>query len=275
MCRDVAAMMSSMKILERTSQLAKVFGIDFTSVLTRGSQYRVESMLLRLTKVCCSSFLVLVLILMQINNYVLLTPSRKQVNEQRAALCQALNMEPRSNFYHDPVLVLDFQSLYPSMMIAYNLCFSTCLGEIPQAPSATPQFGCLPKSPASLSDMGLLGSDRLNIAPLSGTRGVLFARPEVRRGVLPAMLEEILETRKMVKARMKLSDKEPVLKQMLDFCQLALKLIANVTYGYTAASFSGRMPCIDLGDSIVGLGRRTTENAKSVIESTWPHCKVV
>ncbi len=51
MCKDVMAMMQSMKILERTSQLAKVFGIDFTSVLTRGSQYRVESMLLRLTKV--------------------------------------------------------------------------------------------------------------------------------------------------------------------------------------------------------------------------------
>jgi hypothetical protein len=49
--QDVLAMLSSMKIVERTSQLAKVFGIDFSSVLTRGSQYRVESMLLRMTKV--------------------------------------------------------------------------------------------------------------------------------------------------------------------------------------------------------------------------------
>ena len=197
------------------------------------------------------------------------------MNEQRAALCQALNMEPRSNFYHDPVLVLDFQSLYPSMMIAYNLCFSTCLGEIPSVESPPPQFGCLSRNPAGLEEIVALGSDRLNISPLSGTRGVLFAKPEVRRGVLPVMLEEILETRKMVKARMKRSDKQPVLKQMLDFCQLALKLIANVTYGYTAASFSGRMPCIDLGDSIVGLGRRTTEHAKAVIEAKWPNCKVV
>lgn len=34
---------------------------------------------------------------------------------------------------------------------------------------------------------------------------------------------------------------------MLDARQLGLKLIANVTYGYTGASFSGRMPCVEVG----------------------------
>ena len=35
--------------------------------------------------------------------------------------------------------------------------------------------------------------------------------------------------------------------KMLDARQLGLKLIANVTYGYTGANFSGRMPCIEVG----------------------------
>ena len=39
-------------------------------------------------------------------------------------------MEPMSAFYSSPLLVLDFQSLYPSIMIAYNYCYSTCLGRI-------------------------------------------------------------------------------------------------------------------------------------------------
>ena len=41
-----------------------------------------------------------------------------------------LIMEPASAFYSSPLLVLDFQSLYPSIMIAYNYCYSTCLGRV-------------------------------------------------------------------------------------------------------------------------------------------------
>lgn len=42
-----------------------------------------------------------------------------------------------------------------------------------------------------------------------------------------------------------------VLQRILNARQFGLKLIANVTYGYTAAGFSGRMPCAELADSIV------------------------
>ena len=52
--------------------------------------------------------------------------------------CLPLVMEPESRFYADPVIVLDFQSLYPSVVIAYNLCFSTCLGRPAHAASSVP-----------------------------------------------------------------------------------------------------------------------------------------
>lgn len=38
---------------------------------------------------------------------------------------------------------------------------------------------------------------------------------------------------------------------MLDYRQYALKMIANVTYGYTSASFSGRMPCVEIAGTRV------------------------
>lgn len=56
-----------------------------------------------------------------------------------------------------------------------------------------------------------------------------------------------------------------IIFQIFNARQLALKLIANVTYGYTAAGFSGRMPCAELADSIVQCGRSTLEKAISFV----------
>jgi DNA polymerase zeta len=49
---------------------------------------------------------------------------------------------------------------------------------------------------------------------------------------------------------------------MLDARQLGLKYIANVTYGYTSATFSGRMPAVEIADSIVQSGRETLEKVR-------------
>jgi len=43
------------------------------------------------------------------------------------------------------------------------------------------------------------------------------------------------------------------LYKILNAQQLGLKLIANVTYGYTSANFSGRMPCIEVLIEIICL----------------------
>jgi DNA polymerase zeta len=42
------------------------------------------------------------------------------------------------------------------------------------------------------------------------------------------------------------------LYKILNAQQLGLKLIANVTYGYTSANFSGRMPCIEVLLKMIG-----------------------
>ncbi|CAG2123243.1 unnamed protein product, partial [Medioppia subpectinata] len=151
----------------------------------------------------------------------------------------------------DPVVVLDFQSLYPSMMIAYNYCYSTCLGRVDQLIEQTEfsEFGCIGLEVRKQ----LLYKYRndIHISP----NGVVFLKDYVRKGILPKMLDEILETRIMVKNAMKMNNKKQNpskgLNRKLDARQLGLKMIANFTYGYTSANFSGRMPCVDVADSIV------------------------
>ena len=82
------------------------------------------------------------------------------------------------------------------------------------------------------------------------------------------MLQEIIDTRIMIKTSMKNYKTDKSLSRILDSRQLGLKLLANVTYGYAGASFSGRMPCVEIADAIVQTGRATLEKAIDLINST-------
>lgn len=241
-------LLEKLDIIGRTSELARLFGIQFYEVLSRGSQFRVESMMLR----TAAPF-----------SYIPVSPSVRQRSHSRAPECIPLILEPESRFYIDPVIVLDFQSLYPSMIIAYNYCFSTCLGRVEHFGKNVPfEFGCTSLSvPVSL--LQKLQND-IHISPT----GIAFVKSSIRRGILPSMLEEILNTRVMVKQSMKKIKDNSALKKLLDARQMGLKLIANVTYGYTGATFSGRMPSVEVADSIVGKARETLERAIHLIENT-------
>jgi hypothetical protein len=208
------AMLDQLDLLGRTAEMARAYGIDFESVLTRGSQYRVESMLMRLARS---------------QNFLLSTPTREQVANQPAMEAQPLILEPESRMYTSPVVVLDFQSLYPSIVIAYNMCYSTMLGRPGHAreevvtrsttpivsvgpdttgigpnPTATASTTTIPGAKLGVLDnhvlprgtlKGTLDPEKLLITP----NGTAFAPAEARRGVFARMLSEILETRIMVK----------------------------------------------------------------------------
>lgn len=233
------------ELIPRTSEQARLLGVDFFSVFSRGSQFKVESLMFRIAKP---------------ESFVLVSPSRKQVGAQNALECLPLVMEPMSSFYTSPLLVLDFQSLYPSIVIAYNYCYSTCLGRVTSWRGTNKMgFADFKRTPGLLE----LVKDKINIAP----NGMMYVKPEMRKSLLAKMLGEILETRVMVKSGMKVDKDDRTLQQLLNNRQLALKLIANVTYGYTSASFSGRMPCSEIADSIVQTGRETLEKAIALIHS--------
>ena len=233
------------ELVPRTSEQARLLGVDFFSVFSRGSQFKVESLMFRIAKP---------------ENLLLPSPSRKQVGQQNALECLPLVMEPQSAFFTSPVLVLDFQSLYPSVMIAYNYCYSTCIGRVVNWRGQNKMgFTDYHRRPRLLE----LLADHINVAP----NGVLYAGPKMRKSLLAKMLSEILETRVMVKSGMKADKEDKTLQRLLNNRQLALKLIANVTYGYTSASFSGRMPCSEIADSIVQTGREILEKTIALIHS--------
>lgn len=241
-----AQLLEKTEILFRTAEFARMYGIDFFSVLSRGSQFRVESVLLRITKP---------------RSYLLPSPNRTQVAQQNAPECIPLILEPHARMYSSPVIVLDFQSLYPSIIMAYNICYSTCVGRIAPFKGAYKLGFTEHVVPAST-----LHALRHNVYILPN--GMVFVKPHVREGILPRMLREVLSARVMTKHALKAMPMHRTMQRRLQAQQLALKLLANVTYGYCGASMSGRMPCVEMADAIVQAARETLEQAMSTVEHT-------
>lgn len=164
--------------------------------------------------------------------------------------------------------VLDFQSLYPSIMISHNYCYSTCLGDIDEVWNyAGKRLGMVKDYRANYDFLGISPSeDDINAKVFVAPNRVAYLRSSVRQGVIPKLLDEFLQTRIMFKQSAKLYKDNRRIQRILDFRQMALKLFMNVTYGYTAASCTGRMPCSDIADSIVGTGRHILEKAIKMID---------
>ncbi|KAK6465757.1 hypothetical protein DFJ63DRAFT_283621 [Scheffersomyces coipomensis] len=245
------------ELITKNVEYSRLIGIDFNSNFYRGSQFKIESILLRITK---------------FENIILNSPSKQQVHEMRPIECIPLIMEPDSNFYKSPLVVLDFQSLYPSIMIAYNYCFSTLLGKLHNFKSNKNNIGYLKNLNLNpgLVDF-LIKQDGINISP----NGFMFVKSNIRKSILAKMLEEILDTRILVKLIMKEFKDDSELVKLYNSRQLALKLIANVTYGYTSATFSGRMPNSDVSDAIVSTGREILTKSIELIENNDFGGKVV
>ncbi|KAL3688153.1 hypothetical protein R1sor_014462 [Riccia sorocarpa] len=88
-------------------EMARVTGVPISFLLARGQSIKVLSQLLRKAR--------------QRN---LLVPNMKGQSGQET-FEGATVLEAKSGFYEKPIATLDFASLYPSIMMAYNLCYCT------------------------------------------------------------------------------------------------------------------------------------------------------
>ncbi|TQD92714.1 hypothetical protein C1H46_021707 [Malus baccata] len=107
------------------------------------------------------------------------------------AYAGGLVLEPKRGLYDKYILLLDFNSLYPSIIQEYNICFTTV---------ERSSEGLAPRLPSSK-----------------------------KIGLLPELLKDLVERRRNVKKWMKTASGLKI--QQLDIQQQALKLTANSMYG--------------------------------------------
>lgn len=153
-------------------------------------------------------------------------------------------LEPVRGYYNEPVVVEDFKGLYPSIIRAHNLCYSTLITK-EQADKMDPNdYTCSPM-------------------------GAYFVKPHVFPGILPALLTDWTNERDAVKKRMK-QVQDPFLRNVLDGRQLGIKVSSNSVYGFTGARI-GKLPCLAISCSVTAFGREMIGTCKQVVET---HCTV-
>lgn len=152
----------------------------------------------------------------------------------------AFVIDPKSGFYTTPIATLDFASLYPSIMMAHNLCYTTLVR----------------KSNANL--MGLV-KDRDYIEK----DGNCFVKASIKKGILPLILEDLIGARKRAKLELAKATDE-MLKGVLEGRQLALKISANSVYGFTGATV-GQLPCLEISSTVTSFGREMIHQTKDEV----------
>ena len=85
--------------------------------------------------------------------------------------------------------------------------------------------------------------------------------------MLPEVLDDLLSARKKAKADLK-KETDPFKKKVLDGRQLALKISANSVYGFTGAQV-GKLPCLEISQSVTAFGRMMIELTKNEVEATF------
>uniref|UniRef100_A0A1S3YYP5 DNA polymerase n=1 Tax=Nicotiana tabacum TaxID=4097 RepID=A0A1S3YYP5_TOBAC len=208
-------------------EMARVTGVPISFLLARGQSIKVLSQLLRKAR--------------QRN---LVIPNVKQAGSEQGTYEGATVLEARAGFYEKPIATLDFASLYPSIMMAYNLCYCTLV------------------TPEEFHKLNLCEVD-VNKTP----SGEMFVKSDLQKGILPEILEELLAARKRAKADLK-EAKDPLVKAVLDGRQLALKISANSVYGFTGATV-GQLPCLEISSSVTSYGRQMIEKTKKLVEDKF------
>uniref|UniRef100_A0A452GR66 DNA polymerase n=1 Tax=Gopherus agassizii TaxID=38772 RepID=A0A452GR66_9SAUR len=77
----------------------------------------------------------------------------------------------------------------------------------------------------------------------------------------------VIEPQKGAKAELQ-QETDPFKRQVLDGRQLALKVSANSVYGFTGAQV-GKLPCLEISQSVTGFGRQMIEKTKQLVESKY------
>lgn len=150
------------------------------------------------------------------------------------------------------MVVYDFASLYPSIIRAHNMCYSTL---VMHPDDMLPDYTY----------------EEIEVASDDPTEPYIFRFAREVPGVLPGLLAQLADKRKAVRAHMR-NEKDPARLSVLEKRQLAIKVSMNSVYGFLAAQ---RLPCKPIGACVTAMGRNMILATKQYVEREFPGTRVL
>lgn len=154
--------------------------------------------------------------------------NKSQFYQNNFSYSGGLVLEPTTGLYNNFILVMDFNSLYPSIIQEYDICFTTID----------------PKKCLISTDL----------------------KPSKSKGILPCEIKKLVDLRKEAKIQLANNSLSQDEKVQLEIKQKALKVIANSIYGCLGFAFS-RFYAQHLAALVTGKGRDILLDSKSLVEN--------
>lgn len=220
-------LMDKLMCLVNYTEMARVTGVPFNYLLARGQQVKFISQLFRKA----------------LEQQLVIPNLRSEGTDDQYE--GATVIEPTRGYYDVPIATLDFASLYPSIIQAHNLCYTTLLNK------------------TSVDRLKMVKDEDYIVTP----NGDMFCTSKIRKGLLTQILEELLGARKRAKKELAV-ETDPFRKAVLNGRQLALKISANSVYGITGATV-GKLPCLAIASSTTSYGRQMIERTKEEVENKY------
>lgn len=263
-------------------QMSDVVGVTIMDILTRGQQARVLSLIYNLS---AKKGIVM--------DYV---PTEGKSFKGGAV------QKPRTGLSKN-VIVLDFKSLYPSIIKQYNICYTTRVPpemdqyvkdedcniiefEIDNEDFEEPEDDDVPdlnvpvvKDSKESEDLqGEEPDDQQDQETTEGkSRGqppkikkrFRYVKERIRRGILPELVANLVDERNAVRKTMK-GMKDLLMLAVAEGRQLALKMTANSVFGFTGVGGkSAKLPFLEGAMSITAWGRQLIGQVQSYIKDKY------
>ena len=206
--------------------------------------------------------------------------------------------EPIPGLYEN-IICLDFASLYPSIIRAYNICFTTLVPPELEADVPDTQCNIIEFDQEETGDIGD-DDDSDDEAPEEEQTPTKKKKPEKRTvhrrykfikaeflpGLLPELVKRLVDERRSVREHLDgkqdkktgewliPKERDPIVRIILDKRQNALKVTANSFFGFLGAQDGGKMPLIEGAMSITAKGRELINQVNDYLKNNY-NAKIV